>query len=268
MSAQTRKDAVGTRGYNDAHGESAYSTMRMMDEILLFSKKSYQEFTSNPKATIGSVKLADLKSLVEHEGSFAKLTASRTCTALAIRASTALTRQYPGVYDFRIWRPDSSAEVRMGKQNRIIGVINHIEYKDGLVSCLQAVAKDTKLITLFRFTDNKNRWTKGLMKWYLRGDDSEGKPVHRYLVLRNQKIVEEKDEDKQIQRIVWREGLPGYEDEIGTAASESQCEEALDRFVLERGKQDQWKADDCELIHKRIWEGLVKNYGHPVWKKG
>ncbi|PNP75944.1 hypothetical protein FNYG_10804 [Fusarium nygamai] len=167
-----------------------------------------------------------------------------------------------------VWRSDGSAEVRNVKQNRVMDDIHPIEYEDGLASCLQAVVMQTKLVTLFRFTDNKYRWTKGLMKWYLRGDDFKGEPVQRYLVLKNQKNVEEKDENKQIQRIVWREGLLGYEDEIGTAATESQCKAALVRFVRVCGSEKQWEADDCGSIHDRIWKSLVMDYGNPVRKMG
>ncbi|KAF5637936.1 hypothetical protein F52700_4639 [Fusarium sp. NRRL 52700] len=272
MPSKTRKDAVGTRAYNNAHGESAYSTMRIMDEILVFFDKSYQKFTLNPKETLRSAKLADFKNLVEREGCFAKLIASSTCTALAIRASTALTRQYPDIYDFKIKlgsviKPPGDPWL-FNRKSYMLGVIHPIEYEDGLASCLHAVATQTKLVTLFRFTNNSDRWMSGLMKWYLRGDDFDGGPVQRYLVLQDQKDVEEKHENQKIQRIVWREGLPGYKDETGTVATGSQCKAELDRFVRANGSKEQWEADDCELIHDCIWEGLVMNYGNPVRKMG
>jgi hypothetical protein len=132
-------------------------------------------------------------------------------------------------------------------------------------------SKQGALLILFRFTDNYgNRFTKGFIKWFLEGDDNgtDGEHFSRYLFMKADLKVEKKEEDKNIWRVVWREGLPDYQDKSGTVATNAQCQQQMHKFVGEFGSPRQWQHDKCGRVHHRIWGALVRQYGYPVLERG
>jgi hypothetical protein len=108
------------------------------------------------------------------------------------------------------------------------------------------------------------------MKWYLEGDEKRtGNDVFsRYLFMAaSMKAMKENDE-RNIWRIVWKEGIAGHQDKTGTVATNEQCKNRMAKFVKEFGSSKQWKHDDCDVVHNSIWESLVQRYGYPVLEKG
>ncbi|KAI1012072.1 hypothetical protein LB503_004624 [Fusarium chuoi] len=257
-----------------------------------------------------------------------RLSTTGTCTVLAIRVASALDRETPGLYDFRmydvgnhkicrclntyiiidsnsrhgaivkapgeewpykgkrfVWQFDGSVVVTNGTQTT---VMNWISFEEGLASTLREVANSTKLLTyfrrdsfrflrlvisliLFRFTNEYgDRFFKGFMKWHLKGDDhGTGRDLFsRYLFMSADLKAREENNKEKIWRIVWREGLPNFQDKAGTVATNEQCGQQMRKFVRTFGSLEQSRHDQCGRFHHRIWDALVEKYGYPVLKRG
>ncbi|KAF5629783.1 uncharacterized protein FTJAE_8428 [Fusarium tjaetaba] len=171
-------DPIATDAYTFAHGETLFTHMKMIDNLLPYFNISFEDFVVAPKKALEHTKWEDYERLVNQRGVEA-LSASGACTT---------------VFDF-----------------------DSISFQEGLVTCLWEIAESADLITLFRFTnDFGKRWTRGLIRWVIK-EDGRNRPGAKYLVLSKYKA------DEQPDRVVWREGKPGYQEKKGTMSTDSEA---------------------------------------------
>ncbi|SCO91620.1 uncharacterized protein FRV6_15748 [Fusarium oxysporum] len=94
----------------------------------------------------------------------------------------------------------------------------------------------------FLMSTNKSghRFSKGFMKWFLEGDDkgADSGLFSRYLFMAADLKAGEDNDKEKIWRIVWREGLPDYQDKVGTAATNNHCRQQMRIFVGKFGPVD------------------------------
>ncbi|KAH7151380.1 hypothetical protein DER46DRAFT_650478 [Fusarium sp. MPI-SDFR-AT-0072] len=168
----------------------------------------------------------------------------RTITPMeTIRASTVLTRKYPEVYDFKIYDVDGHKIWCYVKQ------FTTIDSNSKLGSVIKPPGDPWSLNGKFYIwkSNGSAEVRIGKQNRHIGEDSSHGKPVKRFLVLSAQKVVEVKNEEEEIWRIVWCEGLPGYQDELGTVATKAQRWDQVLTIVQQFGSVEQWKADDYGL---------------------
>ncbi|KAF5658243.1 hypothetical protein FCIRC_12955 [Fusarium circinatum] len=276
-------DPLATKAYTFAHGETLFTHMKMIHNQLSFFGIRYEGFVVSPRKALASNDWSRYEKLVDHHG-VKNLSTSGACTVLAIRASTALEKDHPSKYDFKMYNVgrhricrclktfvviDSTSRngaeiVPPGKEwpygnNTFVWNANgHIKkttakgepkkwisFEEGLATCLWEIAETVDLITLFRLTNEYGkRWTEALL-WWVIDDDSHHSFAAKYLVL------ERKRGDENPQRVKAVEALVDSDDKLNSPK-----------------RRELWEADDCRLIHEHIWKALVKKYGFPVLKQG
>ncbi|KAF4426162.1 hypothetical protein F53441_14139 [Fusarium austroafricanum] len=233
------------------------------------------------------------------------LSASGTCTVLALRASRDLEKKHPGVFDFRMYDVGGHKISRCLKTHIIIhsssregevkvppgkvwkyqqrsfkwrangsgsytteGKANPIEFQSLPVP--EALAS-----SLYEVATNTKLIT--LFRFSGRGNRWTKGFMKWYLTDDSPRpgpsgekflVLSEKKGDKEPTRIVWREGLPEHEREPGTRATEDECVKELNGFVDLCGSFQQWRIDGCKDVHDKLWLDLTKAYGHPVLKRG
>ncbi|CVK85988.1 uncharacterized protein FMAN_06569 [Fusarium mangiferae] len=143
-------------------------------------------------------------------------------------------------------------------------------FRRGLGFYSERSRQQYKAIDLLSTNEYGDRFFKGFMKWHLKGDDhGTGRDLFsRYLFMSADLKAREENNKEKIWRIVWREGLPNFQDKAGTVATNEQCGQQMRKFVRTFGSLEQWRHDQCGRFHHRIWDALVEKYGYPVLKRG
>ncbi|KAF5640176.1 hypothetical protein F25303_7202 [Fusarium sp. NRRL 25303] len=202
MSDKFKLDLIATDAYTRAHGETLFTHMKMIDRQLTSFKILYDDFVVSPRLSLEHNTRSDYLKLVDDHG-VQDLSSSGACTVLAIRACTALQKKYPSKYDFKI----------KVTARGFVEDLTSIPFKEGLATCLWEVADSADLVTLFRFTSpSGKRYTRAKIQWVI-GEDNHKLPSAKYRNLMR------KTTDKNPKRVVWKEGIRGYQDRTGTPST-------------------------------------------------
>ncbi|KAH7259111.1 uncharacterized protein BKA55DRAFT_536813 [Fusarium redolens] len=174
-----------------------------------------------------------------------------------------------------VWQSDGSASMRTQHEVIIPGdlltyeELYPISFEEGLATRLYELADSAKIVTLFRFTNKYGkRYSKGYIRWFIDEDNYNDPPASRPPPPRKFLVLYKGKGDKTPQRIVWREGIRGYQDKAGTPNTSIASWLAVEKFVKQWGDETLWTTDDCNLVHEQIWVALVEHYGFPVLKEG
>ncbi|KAI1035513.1 hypothetical protein LB504_006009, partial [Fusarium proliferatum] len=306
MAPQLVIDTVATRAYTHAHGDTAFTSTNMIARTN--DPKTYEnivrrygvgKLSTSGTCTVLAIRVA---MALDHEnpgvynfrmydvGNHKICRCLNTYTIIDSSSRNGAIVKAPGdEWPYKrkkfVWQFDGSVVVTDGTQTT---VMNWIPFEEGLASTLRQVAETTNVVTyfrqelfsflklvisliLFRFTNRFGcRFFKGFMKWYLEGDDDGTSEdlFSRYLLMAASLEARDKNDEKNIWRIVWREGVSNHQDETGNATTNQQCKNQMKQFVKEFGSKTQWYHDNCHRVHHQIWDALVKKYGYPVLKMG
>ncbi|KAI8623307.1 hypothetical protein F5Y19DRAFT_388954 [Xylariaceae sp. FL1651] len=136
---------------------------------------------------------------------------------------------------------DNSLQKRSQKSSGVA-----ITLKECMNMCLMDIKTKFQPLCLFRSFENGRAEFKGMIKW---------QPADHRLIL-IQKLRVEPPNDVTI-----------VFDETGDANTETECAELVRRFVIEHGKETQWRWGQpdhrpCD-IHDKLWQAAKVCWGYP-----
>ncbi|KAF5547624.1 hypothetical protein FPHYL_10213 [Fusarium phyllophilum] len=220
------------------------STMKMISNLLSYHKISFERFVSAPKKALAHTQWVDYLRLVNERG-VEDLSAGGACTVLAIRVSNALEADYPSKYDFRMYNVGKHRICRCLKtfvlvdSNSREGAVVVPPGEEWPYKNKTFVWRADGTVRMVNARGSGKRFTGALLRWVIE-EDGHNRPAAKYLVLNKHKTDENPPRVRAVERLV----------------------------ESKNGSKKLWMTDDCCLVHRRIWDALVKRYGFPVLKQG
>ncbi|KAK0713276.1 hypothetical protein B0T26DRAFT_753402 [Lasiosphaeria miniovina] len=224
--------------WRKAFVEGPHTSFKMVEAMRDVMGLTYQDILTHPERLAAfqedSVQEEDIYPGGRYYDTWGSLTGR--CTSFAIKVVSNLEDQYPGYFHFGYFNIGPHRLGRCDKTQILIDSTSN-----------NGVKRQPARMEVMHFDAYGNPGLlsyEGLIRWRL--------SHHRIELSRDM------DNGQNMSYIT-------FDGSRGSAESNNECLDELYYFIEECGGEEQWKADEINVVNRDLWKAAVREWGWPVW---